>query len=110
MLAERVIGFTFEDLTTKALREVRTRSGITRWVGYSNEDYWRMNKANIVAAHVEWQQPQAWVAVDDEDILWPRSLAEHVCIVDGCKGLGDPLEQERLLTCLRVNFGPGGHS
>jgi hypothetical protein len=107
MAAERVIGFTFEDLTTRALREVRTRSGTTRLVGYSSEDYWRMNKADIVAAHVDWLQPQAWVAVDDEDILWPRRLADHVCIVDGCKGLKDPAEQDRLLTYLEMNFGPG---
>jgi hypothetical protein len=67
-----------------------------------------MNKADIVVAHVEWLQPQAWLAVDDEDILWPRRLADHVCIVDGCKGLEDPVEQDRLLTYLQMNFGPGG--
>lgn len=107
-LAERVIGFTYEDLTTKVVRQVRTRSGTTRSVGYSNEDYWRMNKADIVTAHVDWLQPEAWVAVDDEDILWPRGLADHVCIVDGCRGLKDPAEQDRLLTYLTANFGPGG--
>lgn len=107
-LAERVIGFTYEDLTTKTVRQVRTRSGTTREISYSDEDYWRMNKADIVAAHVEWLQPQAWVAVDDEDILWPRSLVDHVCIVDGCKGLAAPVEQDRLLTYLRMNLGPGG--
>ena len=107
-LAERVIGFTYEDLTTKVVRRVRTRSGATRSIGYSDQDYWRMNKADIVAAHAEWLQAQAWVAVDDEDILWPRNLADYVCIVDGCKGLKDPVEQDRLLTYLRLNFGPGG--
>lgn len=104
-LAERVIGFTHEDLTAKVVRQVRTRSGSNRCVGYSDADYWRMNKGDIVAAHVEWLQPQAWVAVDDEDILWPRRLADHVCIVDGCKGLKDSAEQDRLLTVLRGNFG-----
>ena len=107
-LAERVIGFTYEDLTTKVVRQVRTRSGTTLAVGYSNEDYWRMNKSHIVVAHVDWLKPDAWVAVDDEGILWPRELADNVCIVDGCKGLADPLEQEGLLMCLRLNFGPGG--
>ena len=104
VLAERVIGFTFEDLTKKALREVRTRGGATRLVKYSDEDYWRMNKADIVAAHVDWLQPQAWVAVDDEDILWPRRLADHVCIVDGCRGLLHPTEQDKLVTSLEMNF------
>lgn len=102
-LADRVVSFTYEDLTTKVVRQVRTRSGTTRLVGYSNEDYWRMHKSDIVAAHVDWLKPEAWVTVDDEDILWSREVAEHVCIVDGCKGLKHPAEQERLLTCLRMN-------
>ncbi len=108
MLAKLVIGFTYEDLTTKVVRQVRTRSGTTRSVGYSNEDYWRMNKSHIVTTHVDWLKPQAWVAVDDEDILWPQGLADHVCIVDGCKGLKHPAEQDRLLTYLQVNFGRDG--
>jgi hypothetical protein len=74
-------------------------------VGYSNEDYWRMHKSHVVTAHVEWLKPQAWVAVDDEDILWPKRVADHVCIVDGCEGLKHPAEQDRCLTYLQVNFG-----
>ena len=108
MLGERVIGFTYQELTTKVVRQVRTRSGTTRSVGYSNEDYWRMNKSDIVAAHVEWLSPEAWVAVDDENILWPRGLADHVCIVDGCQGLKHSAEQDRLLTYLQANFGQDG--
>jgi len=107
-LAERVIGYTFEDLTTKVLRQVRTRSGTTRQLTYSSEDYWRLNKAYIVTAHVEWLRPDAWVAVDDEDILWPTLWADHVCIVDGLEGLKHPAEQDRLVTCLEMNFGRGG--
>lgn len=107
LLAERVIGFTYEDLTTKAVRQVRTRSGTTRQIAFSNEDYWRMNKSNIVTAHVEWLKPDAWVAVDDEDILWPKSVADHVCIVDGLVGLKNPAEQDRLLTYFALNFGQG---
>ena len=68
-LAERVLGFTYHDLTTNVVRQVRTRSGTTRSLGYSNEDYWRMHKSHVVTAHVKWLKPQAWVAVDDEDIL-----------------------------------------
>lgn len=107
-LGGRVIGFTYEDVTEKVMRQVRTRSGIPRLVRYSSEDYWRMNKSGIVVAHVDWLKPSAWVAVDDEDILWPQKLKDHVCIVDGCKGLADPAEQDRLLTYLQMNFGPGG--
>lgn len=105
-LAERVVGFTFEDLTTQPVRLVRTRSGTSRWTSFSSEDYWRMNKGDIVAAHVGWLKPEAWVAVDDEDILWRPEHAAHVCIVDGCEGLMHPAEQDRLLTCLQMNFGP----
>lgn len=106
-LAERVIGFTFEDLTNRPVRLVRTRSGASRLSSYSSEDYWRMNKSDIVVAHVAWLQPAAWVAVDDEDILWPPEHAARICIVDGCEGLKHPAEQDRLLTCLQMNLGPG---
>lgn len=105
-LAERIVAFTFEDLTTQPVRIVRTRSGTTRRTSYSSEDYWRMSKSDIVAAHVNWLEPEAWVAVDDEDILWRCEQAAHVCIVDGCKGLSHPPEQAKFLKCLRSNFGP----
>jgi hypothetical protein len=105
-LAGRVIGFTFEDLTTQPMRQTRTRSGASRWSPFSSEDYWRMSKGDIVAAHVNWLRPEAWVAVDDEDILWPPEHAVHVCVVDGCEGLKHPSEQDKLLTCLQMNFGP----
>jgi hypothetical protein len=104
-LAERVVGFAYVDLTTKAVRQVRTRTGSVRRLPYSSEDYWRLSKADIVTAHVEWLTPDAWVAVDDEDILWPERIADHVSIVDGLKGLKDQVEQDRLLTHLQVNFG-----
>lgn len=105
MLAERVIGFTYEDLTTKVVRRVRTRGGTTRSVGYSDEDYWRMNKADIVAAHVEWLKPEAWVAVDDEGILWPGALAGHVCIIDGVESLFQAGQQDKFLQYMQMNFG-----
>lgn len=106
-LASRVVGFTYEDLTTQPVHRIRTRSGSEVDRPYNGEDYWRMNKSAIVAAHVAWLKPQAWVAVDDEDILWPQELRSHVCIVDGCRGLGHPEEQDRLLTCLAMTFGTG---
>lgn len=106
-LADRVIGHTYEDLTTRVLRHVRTRSGLTRQIAFSDEDYGRMHKSGIVAAHLTWLKPREWVVVDDDDILWPKVSAEHVCIVDGLAGLQHPGEQDKLLTCLEVNFGRG---
>lgn len=108
VLATRVVGFTYEDLTTNPVRRVRTRSGSTAERPYSREDYWRMNKSAIVGAHVAWLKPQTWVAVDDEDILWPPEHRSRVCIFDGCRGLAHPAEQDRLLTYFHANFGAGG--
>ncbi|MDE2300216.1 MAG: hypothetical protein KGL99_05780 [Burkholderiales bacterium] len=51
-LASRVIGFTYEDLTTK-LRRGR------RQLPLSDEDYWRLLKSEIVRLHVEWLRPAA---------------------------------------------------
>lgn len=99
-LASRVLGFTYADLTTK-LRRGR------RQLPLSDADYWRHNKSEIVRLHVLWLQPSAWVAVDDETILWTTEESEqHLVAVDGCKGLLDPAAQDRLLTVLEGNFGP----
>lgn len=106
-LAARVIGFTYEDLTTRAVRQVRTRSGTTRKMTYSDEDYWRLHKSEIVRLHIQWLRPVAWIAVDDETILWTeQELQQHLVAVDGCKGLLDPTAQDRLVTVLTGNFGP----
>lgn len=97
-LAERVDGFTFEDLTTKARRGPRQRP-------MSEEDYWRCNKSDIVRAHVKWLQPSAWVAVDDESILWTEDERQnHLVAVDGTTGLLDAAVKDRLRTVLRANF------
>jgi hypothetical protein len=109
-LAKRVDGFTFDDLTTKPVRQVVTRSGTSWWSAYSSADYWRMSKSDIVAAHVAWSRPNAWVAADDEAISWPPELASHVCIVNGCKALLHPAQQDRLLTCLHGNFDSAGRA
>lgn len=107
-LAGRVNGFTYEDLTKRAVRTIRTRSGTTRNLTYSNEDYWRLNKSDIVAAHVAWLQPRAWVALDDENILWPTEVArDHLVATDPCLGLRDVATWDRLLTVLHVNFSEG---
>jgi hypothetical protein len=102
-LAERVIGYTFEDLTANAFHQKRTHEGIRKILPCSVEDYWRMSKAQIVLAHMNWRLPQAWVAVDDED-GWPAEVRENVCVVDGCSGLIRASEQERLLEVLSVTF------
>jgi hypothetical protein len=99
LLAPRVIGYTFEDLTAKLLRGKRQRP-------LSTDDYWRLNKSEIVRLHVEWLKPTAWVAIDDESILWLESERQHHLVeVDGCRGLLDPVAQDRLLTTLVGNFG-----
>lgn len=103
-LSSKVIGHTFEDLTARAFRVVGSKEGKRREVRYSTDDYWRMNKCDIVSAHLEWLRPLAWVAVDDEDILWAPAVREHVVIVNGCRGLLHPTEQDKLVTSLQVNF------
>jgi hypothetical protein len=105
-LAERVVGCTFEDLTSKVRRAVVARNGSTRAKGFSTEDYWRMSKAQIVAAHVAWRRPVQWVVVDEEDILWPAQIRQdQVVLTDGCLGLKDPAVQDRLHEVLLRNFG-----
>lgn len=105
-LAARVDGLTYEDLTQRAKRVVCTRSGTTRTIGYSNEDYWRMNKSHIVAAHVEWLRPSVWVVIDDDGILWPDDATQdRLVLTDGCTGLMSAAMQDRLLTVLLGNFG-----
>lgn len=102
-LAERVVGYTFADLTENAVHRRHTLKGIKRILPCSIEDYWRMSKAQIVLSHVNWRLPQAWVAVDDED-GWPAEVRENVCVVDGCSGLMRASEQERLLEVLSAAF------
>lgn len=105
-LAGRVVGCTQDDLTNRVKRTVSTRSGSMRTVGFSNDDYRRMNKADIVATHVAWRRPVQWVAVDDEDILWPKDVRrERLVLTDGCVGLASADAQDRLLTVLLGNFG-----
>ncbi|MGE0672765.1 MAG: HAD domain-containing protein [Methylibium sp.] len=99
-LAARVVGNTFEDLTTKARRGPMQRP-------LSTDDYWRLNTSELVRSHVQWLKPSAWVAVNDDSILWTaEERAQHLVEADGCKGLLDSATQDRLLTVLRGNFGP----
>lgn len=105
-IAPRVAGFTFEDLTRVVRRRVRTARGIDREVGFSSEDYWRMNKSEIVAAHVAWSRPQHWVVIDDEDILWPEDIRRRrLVLTDGCEGLQGIVVKERLMRVFETNFG-----
>lgn len=106
LLAERVVGHTYADLTTKATRTVVTLSGRTRNFGYSKEAYWRMDKAQVVQAHVDWCSPERWVAVDDEDGWWPYEVRrDRLVLTDGCDGLKTSDIQDRLHTVLLGNFG-----
>lgn len=79
-----------------------------RTVRYSSEDYWRMNKAEIVATYVAWRRPEKWIVIDDEDILWPHDVRrDRLVLTDGCEGLCSPQAQDRLQTVLFANFGRG---
>lgn len=107
-LAERVVGYTYEDLTTKVTREVTTRSGLTRIIRLSSDDYWRLNKSAIVATHVEWRRTDRWIAIDDEDILWSHDVRrDRLVLTDGCIGLQSAEAQDRLQAVMHMNFGRG---
>ena len=106
LLAARVVGHTFDDITRHVTREVRTRRGGIRHIKVFAEDYWRMSKAQIVAAHVAWRAPVQWVAVDDEDIGWAAAVrANQLVLTDGCDGLLGSDARAALQTALGANFG-----
>lgn len=106
MLASRVLGFTYEDLTSQHSKPTRGK-GQSRLVRHSDAEYWRMNKSDIVSAHVAWARPMAWVAVDDEDILWRGGMRNQLALVDGNRGLlYDPDGQTNVLRKFAANFGP----
>jgi len=99
-IASRVLGFTYADLTSKA------QLG-PRGLPLGNADYWRHTKAEIVRLHAGWLRPAAWIAVDDDALLWTEEeRRQHFVHVDGLKGLLDPAAQDQLLTKLVGNFGP----
>ena len=80
-IAGRVIGCTFQDLTTLARHGPRDRP-------MSTEDYWRCNKSELVRRHVRWLRPASWLAIDDDTILWSDEERErHFIEVDGSLGL-----------------------
>ena len=105
-LSARVDGFTFEDLTTHPCRTMKRRDGSTSLLSVSEDDYWRMNKSDIVGVHVAWREPKAWAVLDDEDILWPHDVRrDRVVLTDGCLGLRDASTIGRMHTVFLANFG-----
>lgn len=99
-LAQRVLGYTFDDLTTKARFGKSQRH-------LSDLDYWRMGKAVIVQKHLEWLRPGCWVAVDDETYGWnDDELACHVVLTQPLEGLLDVGAQAKLAGLLVYQFGP----
>jgi hypothetical protein len=99
-LSAKVSGHTYDDLTTKVPCGPRQ-------MPIGDADYWRHLKAEIVRLHVGWLKPAAWIAVDDETILWTDDEREQRLVaVNGRKGLLDPVAQDRLVTVLTGNFGP----
>lgn len=98
-VGKRVIGFTYEDLTTKA---PATKSGKPM----SDNDYWRLDKSSIVRAHVAWLKPPAWIVLDDEDIRWDDDTrANRLVRTQGHLALDDPATVERFIEVLLKNFG-----
>lgn len=105
VLAGRVDGYTFRDLTEKA--PSRARHGRPMY----DVDYWRLSKGQIVHAHADWLRPKAWIAIDDEDIGWSEEdRQERLVLTSGTRGLNDPRAMDRLMTTLEVNFGPPNRS
>jgi HAD domain in Swiss Army Knife RNA repair proteins len=99
-LAQRVIGTTYEDLTTKA------RVGPRRTT-FSKDGYRRLTRSEVVRTHVEWLQPAAWVAIDDEGTFWTMDERRlHLVTTDPCRGLIEARALDRLMTLLVGNFGP----
>lgn len=99
-LARRVIGYTFEDLTTKARFGKSLRH-------LSDLDYWRKGKASIVEKHVAWLRPRAWVAVDDEPFGWTdQELARNVVVTPPLEGLVSEGARTKLRGLLVHQFGP----
>lgn len=98
-LSSRVLGDTYGDLTTKAQLGPRQAP-----LGHA--DYWRHTKAEIVRAHAEWLRPAAWIAIDDDSLLWSQEeQRQKLVLVNGCEGLLALSAQDRLLTALEDNFG-----
>jgi len=98
-LSCRVVGYTYEDLTTKV------RFG-PRQLTLSANGYRRMTRSEVVRAHVEWLQPSAWIAIDDETTFWTvDERRAHLVATDGCEGLLEPSAQDRLMTLLVGTFG-----
>jgi hypothetical protein len=77
-----------------------------RTVGYSSQDYRRMNKAEIVASYVAWSRPENWIVIDDEDILWLLDVRrDRLVLTDGCVGLRGSEAQDPLRTVPYMSFG-----
>ena len=99
-LAARVIGFTFDDLTTKARFGEHQRH-------VTEMDYWRLGKARIVDMHRHWLRPAHWVAVDDEHYGWSDDeLVCQVVVTPPLEGLGNLEARTKLRGLLVHNFGP----
>ena len=106
-LGSRVIGATFVDLTTRVLRARPGKAGPVMRPRFSVDDYWRMNKSEVVRQHVSWGQPAAWVILDDEDIDWKEGDMPHLVMTDSCSGLLQAQAQATFLSVCAENFGPG---
>lgn len=106
-LANRVIGYTFKDLTEKARVLDVGGAGVIRPRRFSERDYRHMSKAEVVATHVLWLRPNRWMVIDDDpDVVWPEGVThEQLVLTDPCRGLQEKAAEHRLLMLLMNNFG-----
>lgn len=99
-LARRVLGYTFDDLTTK-VRVGKSQRQLR------DLDYWRLSKASIVEKHLAWLRPCAWVAVDDEPFGWTdQELTCNVVVTPPVEGLASEEARTKLRGLLMYQFGP----
>lgn len=102
-IGDRVIAFTYEDLTTKVPATKSSKP-------MSDNDYWRLDKSSIVRSHVAWLKPPAWIVIDDEDILWDDDTRENrLVLTPGHCGLADLPTLDRLVEVMWKNFGRPTH-
>jgi len=59
-------------------------------------DFWLWPNAAQVARYVEWRWPEAWFAIDDDQVGWPDWTRPHVVFSDPSEGIS-PLEVQRAI-------------
>lgn len=85
-LAERVIGATYHS----SMRHSR--------------EYARMSRGQQILSDVERRLPHAWLAVDDDDELWPDAHLHNLILTHPDHGISDPAVLASLSEALARTF------